>query len=60
VFKDRFGTTRRKLTYYRYEKPNATAKRQPFAAVQGIRELFCRLPDSAFSTAGKLLYRHMG
>jgi CelD/BcsL family acetyltransferase involved in cellulose biosynthesis len=59
VFKDRFGTTRKLLTYYRYwntERAESTIGWDSRA----LRQLFCMLPDAAFSTAGRLLYRHMG
>lgn len=59
TFKDRFGTTRQLLTYYRYPsvanmKP--AAERGPHA----IRHLFSILPDAVVSTAGRVLYRHIG
>jgi CelD/BcsL family acetyltransferase involved in cellulose biosynthesis len=59
VFKDRFGTTRRSLTYYRY--PDGT--RAPAAInwnVRAVRPLLSLLPDAVFSAAGRALYRHMG
>ena len=59
VFKDRFGTQRKGLTYYRYR----STQRGP-AGVRWdsptMRQFFSFLPDSAFSAAGRLLYRHMG
>lgn len=58
VFKDRFGATRSLLTYYRYPRPE---RREAIAVDwQAIRQLFCILPDSVLSTAGRVLYRHMG
>jgi hypothetical protein len=58
VFKDRFGTSRRLLTYHRYPRPE---RREAIEIDwQAIRKLFCILPDSVFSTAGRVLYRHMG
>ena len=59
AFKDRFGTTRRLLTYYRYPKTEsleAAAIRHSHA----IRRLFSLLPDAVFSTVGRVLYRHIG
>jgi lipid II:glycine glycyltransferase (peptidoglycan interpeptide bridge formation enzyme) len=59
AFKDKFGTTRRSLTYYRYphaEKGEATVSRSADAA----RQFLSLLPDAMCSQAGKLLYRHMG
>jgi lipid II:glycine glycyltransferase (peptidoglycan interpeptide bridge formation enzyme) len=57
-FKDRLGTTRRLLTYYRHtrKKGNKTeALRRP----RGFWG-FSVLSDSALSAAGRVLYRHIG
>jgi CelD/BcsL family acetyltransferase involved in cellulose biosynthesis len=57
AFKDKFGTTRKLLNYYRYPKEVRTK-----LAVWGshtIRHFFSLLPDSVSSTAGKLVYRHI-
>lgn len=59
AFKDKFGTTRKLLTYYRYpykEKGEVTMSRSAEAA----RQFLCLLPDAVCSQAGRLLYRHMG
>lgn len=58
-FKDRLGTSRKMITYYRY----SCEKEQK--AVAGWRSRgfhgFCSLlPDTLFSTAGGVLYRHIG
>jgi CelD/BcsL family acetyltransferase involved in cellulose biosynthesis len=58
-FKDRFGTTRKLMTYYRY----SNGKEQK--ATIGWRSRgflgFCSLlPDTLFSGAGGALYRHIG
>jgi lipid II:glycine glycyltransferase (peptidoglycan interpeptide bridge formation enzyme) len=57
-FKDRFGTRRKSLTYYRYPK----AERREVVEVHwlGIRQFFSILPDAVLSTAGRVLYRHLG
>jgi CelD/BcsL family acetyltransferase involved in cellulose biosynthesis len=58
-FKDRFGTRKSSLTYYRYpgeERPATKAYRDSLA----IRRFFASLPDAVCCTAGRLLYRHMG
>jgi lipid II:glycine glycyltransferase (peptidoglycan interpeptide bridge formation enzyme) len=59
AFKDKFGTTKRKLTYYRYPK---TRKQASHAwGDSGIaRRMFSILPNGVLSAAGKLLYRHIG
>ena len=59
TFKDRFGTTRSVLTYYRY--PNAESGKSianldsPF-----VRQLCSMLPNAVCSAAGRVLYKHMG
>jgi CelD/BcsL family acetyltransferase involved in cellulose biosynthesis len=58
TFKDRLGTTRRLLTYYRYTNgkvSNATKHRKP----QNFWG-FSMLPDAALSAAGRVLYKHIG
>lgn len=58
-FKDQFGTTRRRLTYFRY--PESTKKRWVAASkLPAARRLFSVLPDALSSRAGRLLYRHIG
>jgi hypothetical protein len=59
VFKDRLGAKRRLLTYYRYTNSNGGKTAAPWES-QGLRDFFCSLPDVLFSTAGRLLYKHMG
>jgi hypothetical protein len=58
-FKDRFGADRSTVTYWRYpNRPPSQAGslgRSRFA-----KQIFAGLPDSVLTTAGKLLYRHMG
>jgi hypothetical protein len=60
AFKDKFGTTKRTLTYYRY--PGTTAKQDARAwGDSGLaRRMFSILPDGVLSAAGKILYRHIG
>ena len=58
AFKDKFGATKKLLHYYRYppeSKHKATAWGE-----HAIRQCFSMLPDSVSSTAGRLVYRHMG
>jgi len=59
VFKDRFGTSKRLLTYYRYYSPG---RKQPATGLNMslARRLFAAMPDVALSTGGRWLYRHMG
>jgi lipid II:glycine glycyltransferase (peptidoglycan interpeptide bridge formation enzyme) len=59
TFKDRLGSERRLLTYYRYSGTEDTET----ATIKGsisIRRLFAALPGIVSSTAGRLLYRHVG
>jgi len=59
VFKDRFGATKKTLTYYRY----GNGGRRGSAAnwdMPSVRQFFSILPDAALAAAGRLLYRHMG
>ena len=59
AFKDKFGTEKRTLTYFRYpqtKKQAATARGDSPLA----RRLFSILPDGVLSVAGKVLYRHIG
>lgn len=58
VFKDRLGTTRELLKYYRYA--NTKAVRAAVWESQRFRGLLAILPDSVLSTAGRLLYKHLG
>jgi CelD/BcsL family acetyltransferase involved in cellulose biosynthesis len=59
AFKDKFGTTKRTLTYYRYPK----MKKQSATSLGDsplARRMFSILPDGVLSMAGKVLYRHIG
>lgn len=59
IFKDRFGTRRKSLTYYRYPntgKPDLTGS----WVSPAVRRLFSIMPNVASSAAGRLLYRHIG
>lgn len=58
AFKDKFGTTRKLLHYYRY--PKAAKNERSGWDGRIIRELLSILPDSVLTTAGKMLYRHIG
>ncbi len=59
IFKDRFGTVRRKLHYFRYaelEREKVVLR----SAFSSTRALFAALPDALSSRAGGLVYRHIG
>ena len=58
TFKDRLGTIRKPLTYYRYGRaPRHVAAPDHSRAV---RQFLSVLPDVVSSTAGRVLYRHIG
>jgi len=59
IFKDRLGTKRRLLTYYRYTNAAARQEAAPWES-HALRELFRSMPDAFLSTAGRVLYKHMG
>ena len=58
-FKDRFGTRKQTLTYFRY----SPAKERDTASGWGLRaarQIFSVLPEIISSTAGRILYKHIG
>jgi lipid II:glycine glycyltransferase (peptidoglycan interpeptide bridge formation enzyme) len=62
AFKDKFGASKRKLLYCRYNNPqvkqvNTKAKSWNSRTTKRIFEF---LPDAALSIGGRMLYRHMG
>lgn len=57
-FKDRFGTTKQRLNYFRYGDKNARA--MTALALPATRALFSALPHSLTSRAGGMVYRHIG
>jgi lipid II:glycine glycyltransferase (peptidoglycan interpeptide bridge formation enzyme) len=58
-FKDRFGTTRRRITYLRY--PESKAEKSVVATYLPVaRHVFSVLPDALSSQMGRVLYRHIG
>ena len=59
AFKDRLGTSRKLLTYYRYTKtPNRGLAN--LRDSRAVRQFFCFLPQVVSSAAGRILYRHLG
>lgn len=58
-FKDKFGTRRESLTYYRYPVSETRKMSASWTFHMGQR-LFPVLPDAVLSTAGGILYRHLG
>jgi CelD/BcsL family acetyltransferase involved in cellulose biosynthesis len=59
AFKDKYGTTKRTLTYYRY--PQIKKKESHALGDSKLAgRIFSVLPDGVLSAAGKILYRHIG
>ncbi len=59
IFKDRFGTSKKLITYYRHSKTGSRG----VAAISNsrvVQNILSSLPQAVSSTAGRLLYRHMG
>lgn len=56
MFKDRFGTERRKITYFRHP---LSAKANSIN-LSGMRRIFSFLPGAVLSGAGGVVYRHLG
>ena len=59
TFKDKLGTTKRLLTYYRYSAEAEQRASSPWGW-QFLRRACAVLPDVVLSTGGRLLYRHIG
>jgi Acetyltransferase (GNAT) domain len=57
-FKDNWGGTRRTLAYYRYPAVQSDAIKH--SRVGAARKAFSALPSVCLTTAGRLLYRHIG
>ncbi len=58
-FKDRFGTSRSRLTYLRYT-PQGVDKDAHRLKMLALRRIYSVLPDVISTPVGKLLYRHVG
>ncbi len=56
IFKDRWGTLRSKLTYWRCQPGKFSADRQ----FQIARKFFSLCPSTLLEVAGRSLYRHIG
>jgi hypothetical protein len=59
TFKDRFGTAKTLLTYYRYQH-GYDGKIVANWNSPAVRRVFSVLPNAVCSMAGRLLYRHVG
>jgi hypothetical protein len=59
TFKDRFGTDRKLLRYFRYS-PGGIGKRSSVWESRAIRQIVSILPIGVLGSAGRFLYKHMG
>jgi len=58
AFKDRWGSSRSRLTYWRCPAPDL-ANPQPGWTMRVAKQMFAHMPDGVLTAAGKLLYRHV-
>jgi CelD/BcsL family acetyltransferase involved in cellulose biosynthesis len=58
-FKDHWGGERSQLAYYRYPAASSEAVAAP-GQMESALKAFSVLPDFCLTTAGRLLYRHIG
>jgi hypothetical protein len=59
IFKDRLGTSKKLITYYRHSKTSSRG----VAALSNsrvVQNFLSSLPQGVSTTAGRLFYRHMG
>jgi lipid II:glycine glycyltransferase (peptidoglycan interpeptide bridge formation enzyme) len=59
TFKDRWGSIRSKMVYFRYPAQSSCTAGSTWSA-RTVRQAFAHMPNSILSTAGKLLYKHVG
>lgn len=59
TFKDRFGTSRKLLTYYRYCRTGRD-RVSSLSDSPALRQFFSILPQTISSAAGRILYKHLG
>jgi CelD/BcsL family acetyltransferase involved in cellulose biosynthesis len=59
TFKDRLGTDRKLLTYYRYAKTGTREALTPWDS-HTLRQFLSFLPDAVTSAAGRVFYKHIG
>jgi CelD/BcsL family acetyltransferase involved in cellulose biosynthesis len=59
AFKDKFGTTKRTLTYFRYP---GKKEKQVYLHENSrlMRRMLCMFPDGVLSAVGRVLYKHIG
>lgn len=59
TFKDRWGTVRRKMSYYRSSGISVRASTEGWK-MKAAKQIFSRLPNPLLTLAGNFLYKHMG
>lgn len=59
TFKERWGATRSMLTYIRCSARRVAAPHAGYG-MDTAKRVFARMPDCLLTTAGRLLYRHIG
>ena len=59
IFKDRFGTSKKLITYYRHSQTRSPGVAN-LSNSRVVQNFLSFLPQAVSSTAGRLLYRHMG
>ncbi len=59
AFKDKFGTAKRTLTYFRYP---GKKEKQVYLHENSrlMRRMLCMFPDGVLSAVGRVLYKHIG
>ena len=60
VFKDRWGTARSALTYWRYPAAQSSTSSLRRYAMAGAKQVLDYVPNGCRAAAGRLLYRHAG
>jgi CelD/BcsL family acetyltransferase involved in cellulose biosynthesis len=58
TFKDRWGSQRKELTYWRLPSQSTSGRGQWKLKVAG--PIFSHMPDRLLATSGRILYRHIG
>jgi CelD/BcsL family acetyltransferase involved in cellulose biosynthesis len=60
TFKDRWGATRTRLTYWRHPQTNKSPASASGWKHRVAGRMFQRMPDALLAACGRLLYRHIG
>lgn len=60
TFKDRWGSQRSELTYWRMPVQNARRRGEWMQKLKFVEPLFACIPDRLLAASGRILYRHIG